>query len=141
TSVALGVCWLALGSQAGRVAQAGGRNPLRIASLGYRLASYRVLLALLAGGVAGLAGWISALQARVVGQDVLGLDTSLNALTYALVGGVEQPILGSAVGATLVHLANAAGSSAGRPSPLFAGLGLLLVVYVLPKGVLGLTYV
>jgi branched-subunit amino acid ABC-type transport system permease component len=100
TVVALALGWLLLGSQLGRVAEAAGRNPLRTASMGYGLGSLRLFVSVLAGGFAGAAGWIYAVTSRVVGQDVLGLDTSLNGLIYAL--------------------------------------GLLIVVYALPRVVLGL---
>jgi branched-chain amino acid transport system permease protein len=84
TGTAMAVGWLLLSSQLGRLAEAAGRNPLRTASMGYRLGTVRLFVAVLAGGLAGVAGWIHAVQARVVGQSVLGLDTSLNGLIYAL---------------------------------------------------------
>jgi len=134
----LGVCWLVLSTQAGRVAQAAGRNPLRMASLGYGLGGLRLLVALAAGLLAGLAGWMYSLQTRIVGQDVLGLDVSLNGLMYALVGGVQQPILGSVLGTSVVRMLGAALPRVGPPSALVAGVGLLVVVYLLPNGILGL---
>jgi branched-chain amino acid transport system permease protein len=138
--VCLAVGWFVLSSQTGRVASAAGRNPLRIASNGYSLGLLRTLVALLAGVLAGLAGWMYSVQARVIGQDVLGLDVSLNSLTYALIGGVSQPILGSALGTTLAHLVSLVfGRSGSGSSTLLVGLALLLVVYVIPNGVLGLS--
>jgi branched-chain amino acid transport system permease protein len=83
-AVCLVGCGFVLSSQAGRVARAVAHNPLRTASMGYRTGDFRVLVALLAGLLAGLAGWMYGLQSRVVGQDVLGLDTSLLAVVYAL---------------------------------------------------------
>jgi branched-subunit amino acid ABC-type transport system permease component len=138
SAACLGVCWLVLGTQAGRVAQAAGRNPLRIATLGYGLGGLRLLVALAAGSLAGLAGWLYSLQTRIVGQDVLGLDVSLNGLMYALVGGVQQPILGSVLGTSIVRALGAAMPQSGPPSSLVAGVGLLVVVYLLPNGILGL---
>jgi branched-subunit amino acid ABC-type transport system permease component len=136
----LAVGWFVLSSQTGRAAAAAGRNPLRIASNGYSLGALRTLVALLAGVLAGLAGWMYSVQARVIGQDALGLDVSLNSLTYALIGGVSQPILGSALGTSLAHLVSSVfGRSGGGSSSLFVGLGLLVVVYLLPNGVLGLS--
>jgi branched-chain amino acid transport system permease protein len=140
SAVCLGLSWRVLASQAGRVAQAAGRNPLRIASLGYGLGGLRLLVALTAGLLAGLAGWLYSLQSRIVGQDVLGLDVSLNALMYALVGGVQQPILGGVLGTSVVRLLGAFTPRTGPPTSLAAGLGLLVVVYVLPNGILGLRF-
>jgi branched-subunit amino acid ABC-type transport system permease component len=139
-SACLAIGWILLSSQTGRVAAAAGRNPLRVASNGYSLGMLRALVALVAGVLAGLAGWMFSLQARVIGQDVLGLDVSLKALTYALLGGVAQPILGSTLGTTLAYLASSVfGRSGGAANTLYVGLGLLLVVYVLPNGILGLS--
>jgi branched-chain amino acid transport system permease protein len=138
SAVCLGACWLVLATQAGRAAAAAGRNPLRLASLGYGLGSLRLLVAMAAGLLAGLAGWIFSLQARIVGQDVLGLDVSLNGLMYALVGGVQEPLLGPVLGTALVRVLAGLTSTGGPPASLATGLGLLVVVYLLPGGVLGL---
>jgi branched-subunit amino acid ABC-type transport system permease component len=139
-SACLAIGWFVLSSEIGRAAAAAGRSPLRVASNGYSLGMLRTLVALLAGALAGLAGWLYALQARVVGQVVLGLDVSLNALTYALLGGVAQPILGSAIGATLARLGSLVfGRSGGAADTLVVGVGLLLVAYALPNGILGLS--
>jgi branched-subunit amino acid ABC-type transport system permease component len=138
--VSLAIGWFVLSSQTGRVAAAAGRNPLRVASNGYSLGVLRTLVALLAGVLAGLAGWMYSAQARVIGQDVLGLEVSLNSLTYALIGGVAQPILGSALGTSLAHLVSTLfGRSGSGSSSLLVGVALLVVVYVLPNGVLGLS--
>jgi branched-subunit amino acid ABC-type transport system permease component len=140
SAACLGVVWRVLGSQAGRVAQAASRNPLRMASLGYSLGALRLLVALSAGLLAGLAGWLYSLQSRLVGADVLGLDVSLNGLMYALVGGVQQPILGSVLGTSIVRLLGALTPRTGPPASFAAGVGLLAVVYVLPDGILGLRF-
>jgi ABC-type branched-subunit amino acid transport system permease subunit len=79
-------------------------------------------------------------QSRVVGADVLGLDVSLNGLMYALVGGVQQPILGGVLGTSSVRLLGAITPRTGPPTSLAAGVGLLVVVYVLPNGILGLRF-
>jgi len=138
TALTLAIGWLVLSSQLGRVAEAAGRNPLRTASMGYRLGRLRLFVAILSGGLAGVAGWIYALQSRVVGQNLLGLDTSLNGLIYALLGGVQQPFVGSVIGAVGVRLVSDLATPNGQASGLTVGLALLLVVYSLPDGVLGL---
>jgi branched-subunit amino acid ABC-type transport system permease component len=138
SAVFLGGCWVVLGSQAGRAAEAAGRNPLRVASMGYGVGGLRLLVALAAGSLAGLAGWLYSLQARVVGADALGLDASLNGLMAALVGGVQQPLLGSLLGTSVVRLLGAIAPRAGPPPGLVLGVGLLVVVYFLPNGLLGL---
>jgi branched-chain amino acid transport system permease protein len=95
-------------------------------------------LTLLSGFVAGAAGWLYALTNSFVSQDLLGLSNSLNGLLYALVGGAEHVILGPMVGAAgMRYLTDSLGRLTSQ-SGLYIGLALLLVVYLLPNGLLGL---
>jgi branched-chain amino acid transport system permease protein len=88
--------------------------------------------------VAAVAGWLYALDNAFVSQDLLGLGNSLNGLLYALVGGVEHVILGSMVGAAgFRYLTDSLGRLTSQ-STLYIGLALLVVVYVMPNGILGL---
>ncbi len=131
------LCWYVLASQAGKAVQAIGRNPLRAAAMGYQVSQYRMALTLLSGFVAALAGWLYALQSAFVSQDLLGLNNSLNGLVYGLVGGVEH-ILGPFVGAAgFRYLTEKLGRSSTQSS-LYIGVALLLIVYVMPDGVIGL---
>jgi branched-chain amino acid transport system permease protein len=134
----LGICWFLLSSQFGRVAQAIGRNPLRAQSMGYRVSQHRMALTLLAGFVAAIAGWLYALDNSFVSQDLLGLGNSLNGVLYALVGGAEHVILGPLVGAAgMRDLTDSLGRLTSQSS-LYIGLALLIVVYLMPNGILGL---
>jgi branched-chain amino acid transport system permease protein len=136
--VCLGASWYVLSSQFGRVAQAIGRNPARAAAMGYRVSQHRMVLTLLAGFLAAIAGWLYALDNSFVSQDLLGLTNSLNGLLYALVGGAGHVVLGPLVGAAGMR---ALTDSLGRltsQSSLYIGLALLVVVYLVPNGILGL---
>jgi len=136
--VCLAVCWYLLSSQFGRVAQAIGRNPARAAAMGYEVSRHRLALTLLSGFVAAVAGWLYALDNAFVSQDLLGLSNSLNGLLYALVGGAEHVILGPLLGATgFRYLTDSLGRLTSQSS-LYIGLALLIVVYVMPSGILGL---
>jgi branched-chain amino acid transport system permease protein len=134
----VGLCWFALSSQFGRVAQAIGRNPTRAAAMGYRVSQHRMALTLLAGFVAAIAGWLYALDNSFVSQDLLGLNNSLNGLLYALVGGAEHVVLGPLIGAAgMRYLTDSLGRLTSQSS-LYIGLALLIVVYLMPNGILGL---
>lgn len=136
--VCVGVCWFVLSSQFGRVAQAIGRNPARAAAMGYRVSQQRMVLTLLAGFLAAIAGWLYALDNSFVSQDLLGLTNSLNGLLYALVGGAEHVILGPLIGAAgMRDLTDSLGRLTSQ-SALYIGLALLVVVYLMPNGILGL---
>lgn len=137
-----GVCvlasWFILNSQMGKSAQAIGRNAVRASALGYRVSNYRMSVTLLSGFVAATAGWLYALENSFVSQDLLGLSNSLNGILYSLVGGAEHVILGSFVGATAFRFLTDSLGRATSQSSLYIGLALLVVVYLMPNGILGL---
>lgn len=137
-AMCLAVCWFLLSSQFGRVAQAIGRNPTRAAAMGYRVSQHRMALTLLSGSLAAIAGWLYALDNSFVSQDLLGLTNSLNGLLYALVGGAEHVVLGPLVGAAGMRFLTDSLGRLTSQSALYIGLALLVVVYLMPNGLLGL---
>ncbi|MBV9577064.1 MAG: ABC transporter permease [Chloroflexi bacterium] len=138
TGVCVLGCWFILNSQMGRSAQAIGRNAVRASALGYRVSNYRMAVTLLSGFLAATAGWLYALENSFVSQDLLGLSNSLNGILYSLVGGAEHVILGSFVGATSFRFLTDSLGRATSQSSLYIGLALLVVVYLMPNGLLGL---
>jgi branched-subunit amino acid ABC-type transport system permease component len=134
----LGASLYLLSSQFGRVAQAIGRNPARASAMGYRVSQHRMALTLLAGFLAAVAGWLYALDNAFVSQDLLGLSNSLNGLLYALVGGGEHVVLGPLLGAAGFRFMTDSLGRLTSQSSLYIGLALLIVVYVVPNGILGL---
>src|SRR5437016_3517688 len=131
--------WYVLMSPTGRAIQAIGRNPGRAAAMGYRVPHYRVALTIYASLIASLGGWLYALQTSFVFIDLLGVANSTNGLVYALIGGVDT-ILGPLLGAAILRALTDQLSRAGTQSSLFIGIMLMLVVYLIPEGVLGLRH-
>ncbi|MFN8635438.1 MAG: branched-chain amino acid ABC transporter permease [Chloroflexota bacterium] len=129
--------WFVVSSQAGKAMQAIGRNPARAAAMGYSVSNYRVALTLFASLVASLGGWLYVLQNTFVHQELLGLQSSTNGLVYALVGGVNF-IVGPLVGAVGLRYVNDLLSRGSTQSSLYLGIVLMLVVYLMPDGLLGL---
>jgi branched-chain amino acid transport system permease protein len=129
--------WYVLVSQTGKAIQAIGRNPGRAAAMGYRVPHYRVALTIYASLIASLGGWLYALQTSFVFIDLLGVANSTNGLVYALIGGVDT-ILGPLLGAAILRSLTDQLSRAGTQSSLFIGIMLMLVVYLIPEGLLGL---
>src|SRR5207249_11784923 len=70
---------------------------------------------------------------------LLGITYSTNGLVYALIGGVDT-ILGPLLGAAILRALTDQLSRAGTQSSLFIGIMLMLVVYLIPEGVLGLRH-
>jgi branched-chain amino acid transport system permease protein len=131
--------WYILVSQTGKAIQAIGRNPSRAAAMGYSVPRFRVALTIYASLIASLGGWLYALQTNFVFIDLLGIANSTNGLVYALVGGVDT-ILGPLLGAAILRALTDQLSRAGTQSSLFIGIVLMLVVYVIPEGILGLRH-
>jgi branched-chain amino acid transport system permease protein len=129
--------WFVVTSQTGRAIVAIGRNPQRAAAMGYSVAFYRVVLTIFSSLVASVGGWLYVLQATFVHQDLLGLVSSTNGLVYALIGGVNT-ILGPLIGAVMLRYLNDTLSRGSTQSSLYIGIVLMMVVYAMPDGVLGL---
>jgi ABC-type branched-subunit amino acid transport system permease subunit len=128
--------WFVIDSQTGRAIQAIGRNPVRASAMGYNVGLYRVALTIFASLIASLGGWLYSLQTSFVFTDLLGQANSTNGLVYALVGGVDTilgPLLGAAVLRALTEQL-----SRDTSSQLYVGIVLMLVVYFLPDGLVGL---
>jgi branched-chain amino acid transport system permease protein len=131
-----GLSWYLLSSRAGRVMVAIGRNPVRAAAMGYSVRAYQVAVTLYSGAMAATGGWLYALAHAFVFEELLSLGTSVNAVLYSLIGGVDAiigPLLGTV---SLRFLAEYLGMQTTQ-SQLYVGLALLLVVYLLPAGVVG----
>jgi branched-chain amino acid transport system permease protein len=133
------VSWYILVSQSGKAIQAIGRNPARAAAMGYSVPRFRVALTVYASLIASLGGWLYALQTSFVFIDLLGIANSTNGLVYALIGGVDT-IFGPLLGAAILRALTDQLSRAGTQSSLFIGIMLMLVVYLIPEGVLGLRH-
>jgi branched-chain amino acid transport system permease protein len=129
--------WFVLNSQAGRAVQAIGRNPVRAAAMGYSVGGYRVALTLYSSILASLGGWLYALQTAFVHESLLGLGTSANGLVYALVGGVDT-IAGPLFGSAILRFLDDLLSRGSTQSSLYIGIVLMLVVYLMPDGLIGL---
>jgi branched-chain amino acid transport system permease protein len=138
-TVLAALSWYVLVSQAGKAIQAIGRNPSRAAAMGYSVPRYRVALTIHASLIASVGGWLYALQTNFVFIDLLGVGNSTNGLVYALIGGVDT-ILGPLLGAAFLRALTDQLSRAGTQSSLFIGIVLMLVVYLIPEGVLGLRH-
>ena len=141
--------WYLLSSRAGRVMVAIGRNPTRAAAMGYSVHGYQVAVTLYSGAIAASGGWLYALNHAFVFEDLLGLGTSVNVVVYSLVGGVNT-IVGPLLGAAGIRwLSDSLGRMPSQDLPrvvaqllgqpqLIIGLVLLVVVYFMPDGVVGL---
>ncbi|MGP4026012.1 branched-chain amino acid ABC transporter permease [Actinomadura sp. 3N407] len=114
-------------------------NESRMRALGYRPALARYGVFCLAGAVAGVGGALWAAQARFVSPGDLGFDIAALALLSVVIGGAGS-LWGPCLGAALVLLVRDNLSSyIGGHGPLVLGLLFIAVVFVVPRGLAGLT--
>jgi branched-chain amino acid transport system permease protein len=111
-------------------------SELRAEAIGLAIRQHRWLAFSLAGAVAGLAGGLYAFSRGSVDPTVLGIPTSVDALTMLLLGGV-QTLAGPLVGAGVLH---ALRDQIMPVTPLWRltlGLSIIAMVLVFPRGLVG----
>ncbi|WP_053083761.1 branched-chain amino acid ABC transporter permease [Rubeoparvulum massiliense] len=126
-------------SPLGRVLQGIRENEQRMESLGYNVFYYKVIINVVAGMVAGLAGVMYALSTfHVDVPGVLGVEITLNqALLVTIVGGVGT-LIGPIIGTGIIEvLQNYLESTNFDRWLLFFGLAFIIMVIFFPKGIVG----
>jgi branched-chain amino acid transport system permease protein len=125
-------------SPLGRALQGIRYNEHRMRSLGYPVHRYQLASFTLAGALAGLAGYLSALQYGFVNPELLSWHQSGNALLMVILGGLGS-IHGAALGAfSFVALQEVFQSLTGRWQ-LLLGATIVLLVLALPGGLQSVT--
>jgi branched-chain amino acid transport system permease protein len=99
----------------------------------------------LSGAIAGIAGYLAAVQFGVVNPEMMGWHLSAAVMMMVILGGMGT-LLGPALGAAvwmLLELAfqglpEAGGVNFGKHWQLFMGLFIVFATLLLPKGLIGL---
>jgi branched-chain amino acid transport system permease protein len=134
-----------LWSPFGRVLAGIRVNEHRMRALGYGTFRYKLAAFTLAGGLAGLAGYLWGAQTGFVNPELMGFHMSAHAIMMVILGGMGN-FAGAIVGAFafeyLLHLfkdlPDIGGFRAGKHWQLWMGLFIVLVVAFAPRGLLGL---
>ena len=124
-------------SPPGRVMVAIRENEARAQMIGYNTFIYKLMAVTLAGVMAALAGFMNALWNLNATPDVLGVETTINALLMTIIGGVGTligPMLGAGVYQLLGYWLNA---TFGPRWPLIIGTIYILLVLFVPYGIVG----
>lgn len=111
-------------------------NETLAASLGLVIWRFKALGFVVAAGLAGLAGLSLVLMLLTAHPSSFSPLSSVNYITYAIVGG-RASILGPAVGSALLVFAGNIFSSQGEYSQGFFGVLILLVVFIARGGITG----
>jgi len=117
-------------------------NEQRMRSLGYRTFRYKLVCFVIAGALAGMAGYFAAAQFGFVSPDILGWHTSGGVLMMVILGGMGT-LHGAVIGAAAMLLLELGLQSlpalgdfnAGKHWQLPMGIVIVLVALFLPEGI------
>ena len=120
-------------------------NEHRTQALGYASFSYKLTAFTLAGGLAGLAGYLWASQSGYVNPELMGFHMSAHAIMMVILGGMGN-VAGALIGAfgfeLFMHffkdLPTVGGFDLGKHWQLWMGSLIVLVVVIAPQGLMGL---
>lgn len=132
-----GLLRLLLRAPFGRVLEGIRVNEQRMRSLGFATFRYKLVSFVIAGGLAGLAGYLDAAQFGFVNPELFGWRQSGTVLMMVILGGagaVHGPILGAVALVLLQEVL----ADATRHWLLPMGLFIILAVLALPGGLAGL---
>ena len=118
-------------------------NAHRMRALGYSIFRYKLASYVLSGMLAGLAGYLAAMQFGFVNPEILGWHTSGGVLVMVILGGMGT-LHGAALGAFVFILLQELLSNEAWFGPLAKhwqlalGLFIVAVALLLPRGLVGL---
>lgn len=112
-------------------------NEHRMRALGFATFRYKLACFVIAGALAGLAGFLSALQFGVVNPDMLGWHLSGSALLMVILGGMGT-LAGPVIGAAAMMSLELGFQSLTRHWQLLMGTVIVLVALLMPRGLVGL---
>jgi len=129
----------------GRVLNGIRINEHRMRAIGYSTFNYKLTAHALAGGVAGLAGFLWGAQTGYVNPELMGFHMSAHAIMMVILGGMGN-FAGAMLGAfafeylleIFKNLPDWAGFALGKHWQLSMGVFIVLVVVAAPRGLLGL---
>jgi branched-chain amino acid transport system permease protein len=128
---------LLLASRFGHALRGIRSNEQRMRALGFNTYGYKLAAFTIAGAVAGLAGYFSAVQFGFVNPEMASWHQSANVLLMVILGGLGN-IFGAIVGAFVLVLAQDFFSSFTKHWLLLMGGFVILAVMLLPRGLVGI---
>lgn len=138
------ICLLLINSRTGKVLQSVRENEARLTFLGYRPAIFKLFVFVVSGMMAGLAGVLYVRVQGSINYTAVGITTSTIVLVWVAVGG-RGNLTGAMLGALLLQIAETKLNSAfsgisadfAQYWKLALGILILVIVFVIPKGIVG----
>ncbi|MEY4711923.1 MAG: hypothetical protein RIS88_1373 [Pseudomonadota bacterium] len=134
-----------LWSPFGRVLAGIRVNEHRMRAMGYGTFGYKLAAFTLGGALAGLAGFLGAMQTGFVNPELMGFHLSAHAIMMVILGGIGNfagAIIGAFAFEYLLHafkdLPALGGFNTGKHWQLWMGLFIVAVIILAPRGLLGL---
>ncbi len=116
-------------------------NEHRMRAMGYATFRYKLAAFTVAGGLAGLAGYLWGAQSGFVNPELMGFHMSAHAIVMLILGGMGN-FAGAIVGAfsfeILLSLFKDLPSDLGKHWQLWMGSFIVLIVIFAPRGLMGL---
>ncbi|MCP9485732.1 MAG: branched-chain amino acid ABC transporter permease [Gaiellaceae bacterium MAG52_C11] len=135
----LGLLRAVVASPFGRALVGIRENESRMRSLGYATSRYKLAAFCLAGAVAGFAGSLTVQQSSFMSPSGVSFEVSALALIAVIIGG-RATLVGAVLGSAFVFVIRDELSSAFNEHwRLVLGLVFIGVVYLLPRGISGLS--
>jgi len=125
-----------IGSPLGATLVAMRENEFRAKMIGYNILTYKLIVLVISGIMAGLAGAMDAAILRSVFPGFMHADTTLNVILMTIIGGMGS-LIGPVLGAALVTVGQQYLSSYFESWLLIFGVVFVLIVLFLPKGIVG----
>ena len=112
-------------------------NEHRMRSIGFDTFRYKLVCFVIAGALAGLAGYLSAVQFGVVNPEMLGWHQSGSVLMMVILGGMGT-LTGPILGALSLMVLEEVFQSLTKHWQLLTGVVIVLVALYFPRGLAGL---
>jgi urea transport system permease protein len=124
-------------TQAGRLVAAVRDGENRVRFLGYSPAPYKILVFVIAGAFAGIAGALHTLHMGLISPAMVGVVPSIEMVVWVAVGG-RTSLYGALIGTAVVNLAKDRISSDWPAAwPYLMGLVYIVIVIAMPRGLSG----
>jgi branched-chain amino acid transport system permease protein len=128
-----------VGSPFGTALVAIRENESRAKMIGYNVLAYRLVVLVISGVMAGLAGSMNAAVLRSVFAGFMGAGTTIEVLLMTIIGGMGS-LIGPVIGAALVTVFQQYVSSYFESWLMLFGVMFVLVVLFLPRGLMNIIY-
>ena len=128
----------------GRMVAAVAQNEERAEALGFNSYRVKIVVLVISGAIAGLAGALFAQVFRGIGPEVLDVEYTISAMLYTIIGGIGT-LLGPLFGAGVVeyselYLVDLISEGLNLPGELWLvalGVMYVLIVLFMPLGIVG----